>query len=281
MPARSLAAGCFGAARTTHGVCSCEARAKMPYDATNAMRVFVCVALVVAACPGCKRSRAGTDAPAASETVSPAPPGRPSTDPAVDEIRDGDLFSLTIPASLRACFAFPAARFDASKCPPGTKTIDASKFPAKTRPLAIAFFRSGMDGGGTFLQLSVSMTQADHAYQPVPATAKAWARGILKSIPTSFPGGTVRGDESRVRILTAHGLTVARFAYDVDGLSGTYKRFEHDVTYAIWSPEGAYTYSISSVAPAAADADSMADEIVASVRIAHLAPQVPPGLFER
>jgi hypothetical protein len=242
--------------------------------------MLVSLAVVAASCLGCKRSPIGADPPVASETVSPAPPGAPTSDPTLDEIRDGDLFSLTIPASLHACFAFPAVRFDASKCPPGSKPIDRSSFQEKVRPLAIALFRPGTDGGGTLVQLTVSMTQMNHAYTPVPPIARAFARGLLKSVPTSFPGATARGDENRVRILTAHGLPVARFAYDVDGLSGPSKRFEHCVTYAVWSPEGAYTYSLNSLAQDAAAADAMADEMVASVRIAHLAPPVPPGLFD-
>ena len=102
----------------------------------------------------------------------------------------------------------------------------------------------------------------------------------MKGVPKSFPGGTPRGDESRVRILTAHGVPVARFEYDVDGLSGSMRRFEHHVTYGIWSPEGVYTYSLSSVAQDAAAVDAMADDMVGSVRIAHLAPPVPPGTFD-
>lgn len=237
--------------------------------------------LVVATVPslGCKRSKARSDRPAASETVSPAPPDPPSLDPSVEEMRDGDLFSLAIPASLHACFAFPPARFDASKCPPGSKTVDPSAFPQKVRPIAIVFFRPATDGGGAFAQLTVSMTLMDHAYQPVPAIAKAWAGGLMKGVPKSFPGGTPRGDESRVRILTAHGVPVARFEYDVDGLSGSMRRFEHHVTYGIWSPEGVYTYSLSSVAQDAAAVDAMADDMVGSVRIEHLAPPVPPGTF--
>lgn len=238
--------------------------------------------LVVAAasCLGCKRSKIGSDPPAASETVSPAPPDPPSRDPGVDEIRDGDLFSVTIPSTLRACFAFPASRFDASKCPPGTKTIDPSAFPEKVRPMAIAFFRLGADGGGDFVQLTVSLTLMNHPYQPIPVTAKAWARGLMKSVPKAFPGGTPHGDETRVRVLTAHGLPVARFEYDVDGLSGKWERFDHHVTYGIWSPEGVYTYSLSSVAQDAAAVDATADDMVESVRIAHLAPPVPAGVFD-
>jgi hypothetical protein len=233
----------------------------------------------VALCVGCKRSASGTAPPAASETVSPAPPGPPSSDPTLEEIRDGDLFALTIPASLHACFAFPAARFDASKCPPDSKPIDPSVFPAKVRPVAIALFPLGANSGGTLVQLTVSMTKMNHAYLPIPPTAKAWASGLLDSVSKSFPGATARGDSSRVRILTAHGLPVSRFVYDIDGLSGPTKRFEHCVTYAIYSPEGAYTYALNSVAQDAAAADVMADEMVASVRIAHLAPPVPPGVF--
>jgi len=68
---------------------------------------------------------------------------------------------------------------------------------------------------------------------------------MMKGVSTSLPGGTPRGDASSVRILTAHGLPVARFEYDVDGLSGAFKRFEHQVVYGIWSPEGVYTYERS------------------------------------
>lgn len=234
--------------------------------------------IAAASCLDCKRSKAGSAPPAASEAVSPAPPGPPNSDPGVDEIRDGDLFSVTIPSTRRACFAYPAARFDATKCPPGTKTIDESRFPTKARPLAIAFFPLGVDGGGAMAQLTVSMNHMPDGgpvFQPVPFMARAWARGLMKGVPTSFPGGTARGDESRVRLLTAHGVPVARFTYDVDGLSGAWKRYEHHVTYGIWSPEGIYTYALASVAQDADAADAVADEMVASLRIAHLAPPRP------
>jgi hypothetical protein len=194
----------------------------------------------------------------------------------VDEIRDGDDYSLAIPARLHACFVFPASMFDADECPPGSKIADPAAFPSKVRLLAIAVFRLGVDSGTGLVQLTVSMNQMGHSYQPFPASARAFADGITRGIPQSFAGATVRGGTADVRLVTANGLPMARFAYDVDGLSPQSRRFAHGVMLAVWSPEGAYTYTLNSRAEDAAAADAMADEMATSVRIAHLAPPAPP-----
>jgi hypothetical protein len=83
------------------------------------------------------------------------------------------------------------------------------------------------------------------------------------------------GRHRATRGLTAHGLPMARIVYDVDGLSGQNARLAHDVTYVVWSPEGAYTYSLNCPSAAAAATDALADDMVASVRLAHLAPAKP------
>jgi hypothetical protein len=68
---------------------------------------------------------------------------------------------------------------------------------------------------------------------------------------------------------------MARITYDVDGVSGMAPLLEHSVNYVVWAQEGAYVYSLNSPSSAAAATDALADEMVASVGVAHLAPARP------
>ncbi len=253
----------------------------------SAMRALALPALLAAALlmalAGCHRSedeRPGDIVPPAASTAvpSPAPPGPP--DPSVLEIRDGSDFVVTVPARAHPCVLFPASLFDPAKCPAGAQPAPSPPggLPGKVRLLAVAALEGDLPGGAP-VQLTVSLNRMEHSYQPVPATANAFARGAVDSVLRSQTGASVRGGAPTVQLLTTHGLPVAKVTYDLEGTTTGGARLAHASIYAVWVPGGMYVVSLNAPPESAAYAAALADEMAATLRVAQLAPPAPAGVF--
>ncbi len=207
--------------------------------------------------------------------ASPPPDHSTPSDPSrATTVRDGDEYSFDVPRRARPCIVFPASMFESANCPPDARPLDTPPpSPERERVIALGIVQAGDQRPA---QITVTFNRLKRSFQPDQAVAEAFAAGMMRQIPASIPGGRVRAETSTVGLLAMHGLTVARVAFDVDGASGPYERFQHAVSYSVWGPGGSYTVSLYTANANAPALDALAQEMAATIRLSHPAPPMPP-----
>jgi hypothetical protein len=180
------------------------------------------------------------------------------------EIRDGDSYSITIPDDARPCIVFPAALFDKTRCPTDAKPLaKAPGINPDSRMLALG----SVHAGEAFATVVVTATQlADNAE---PNDLNEFARGMADGLVKSRHGAALRSGPE-VQNLTIGGVHTARITFDVDGLSD--QGLDHVVSYASWSKESDYTFTLMTAPAHAAIIDAVADRAAATLHEASPAP---------
>ncbi len=190
-------------------------------------------------------------------------------------VHDGEEYEASLPARTRACIVFPASMFDATHCPAGAKPTESVPGSGKTRVVALGLLTVDDRGKQRQAQFMIAFNPLTYSSQPDRAVADAYAAGMMDRIPSQVPGGKVRTESRAVRLVTRPGETLVRIAYDVDGATGAYERFQHSISYSGWSQRGSYAFTITTAAANAAVFEAVADEIAQTIRLVHPAPLQP------
>ncbi len=162
--------------------------------------------------------------------------------------------------------------FDATNCPAGVKPTESVPGAGNTRVVALGLLTVADRGTQRQAQFMIVFNALTHSSQPDRAVADAYAAGMMNGIPSQAPGGKVRAESRSVRLATRPGDTLARIAFDVDGATGAYERFQHSISYSGWSQRGSYAFTLNTAGPNAAAFDALADEVAQTIRLVHPAP---------
>ena len=212
---------------------------------------------------------AGTDAGASGVAASPVVP---TVDVVV--LRDGADFSVAVARGANPCILYPDTMYDATMCPVEARPLpSAPPGPSRSRMVALGLVRFVDKGEPRIGQLTVSLNRMDHPREPTQESAQAFASGMADSITRSVPGATVAPGGPSLRLVTTEaGLHVARITYDVTRISGDNPRTEHSVSFTVWATDGAYTFALTARQQYADVMDALAEQMAASLRVAHPAP---------
>jgi hypothetical protein len=192
-------------------------------------------------------------------------------------LRDGDAYSVSVARAAAPCILYPESLFDTSLCPAEARPMpSAPPGSSRSKLVALGLVRFVDQEQVLMGQLTVSFNGMSHASEPTQATAVAFGSGMVDSLVKSVPGSAVVGGGPSVRLMTTDsGLHLARISFDLSRIAGDKPKLEHSVSYTAWAADGAYTLSLTTRVGYASMLDALADQMAASIRVAHPAPPVP------
>lgn len=219
--------------------------------------------LALLATAACHRSSSPAGADAGT-----ALPSAPAVDVVV--LRDGDDFSVAVARGASPCILYPENLFDATMCPAELQPMSTPPpRPGRSRLVALGVVRFLHETETRAGQLTVTMNRMDHPREPTQASAVAFASGMTDSLVKSVPGVMLSAAGTSTRVMTTDsGLHVARIAYDYSRLGDDRPKYEHSVSFTVWSTDGAYTVSLSCDKQYAVVMDALADQMAASLKVA-------------